>query len=202
MENERRKTGGEVMNIRVLIVEDDPGCVELLRDGLTQRTETNYDVEAVSTLAAAVTRLQAGGIDAVLLDLLLPDGNGITNIARIAAAAPDVGVIVLTGWEDPALIGPARAAGADAFMFKPADTPDLSRKLQFVVIHRRCTKEFAPIEASLAELGRLVMHLNESDASHHTRDLMPPAGAPPITSAKKFEKPERISISGELIPSC
>jgi signal transduction histidine kinase len=87
--------------LRVLLVEDNPGDVDLVREHLADaRTPPRVELEHAERVADAVARLGGGGIDAVLLDLSLPDARGLEALHRMRAAAPAVPVVVLTGAED------------------------------------------------------------------------------------------------------
>ena len=150
------------MKIHVLIVEDNPDQAELLRYTLAARTEVAFTSEIVATCAEAVERLKLGGINAVLLDLSLPDATGIDVIRRIAAVSTDVGIVVLTGWGGPEMARPAKEAGADELLTKShAEPKDISLKLQSVVIHRKFDRDKHDIEAPLAEIGKIIMRSKE-----------------------------------------
>ena len=137
--------------IRVLIVEDNRDHALSLRMVMETRTEVKYEVEAVETVRAAVERLRKGGIDAVLLDLTLPDASGTEAIHLVKEAGQDVGVLVLTGWGEAE--EPAKAAGADEFLTKPAKPATLSEKLQYVAIESRHNKLVHDLYESLKELA-------------------------------------------------
>ncbi len=149
------------MNINVLVVEDNADHAESLRRILLSRTEVNYAVEVVRTLKDAVLRLSKSGIDAVLLDLTLADARGVEVIRKVVAAAADVGIVVLTGWEDVTIDATAKAEGANEILHKPASPVEISSKLQSVVIYRRYNKERHEIDKLLSEVGSLALRLGE-----------------------------------------
>jgi DNA-binding response OmpR family regulator len=138
-------------SINVLIVEDNRDHADSLRMVLERRMEVKYAVEMVPTVKAATARLRRGGIDAVLLDLSLPDASGTEAVHLVKEAGPDVGVLVLTGWGDAE--EPAKAAGADEFLTKPAEPATLSVKLQFVAIESRHHKKMADLYEILKGLA-------------------------------------------------
>lgn len=146
---------------RVLLVEDNPDTVFTVSGGLAMRTEVKYDVEAVDRLSAAIARLSQGGIDAVVLDLTLPDAHGVEAVEQVVAAAPDVGIVVLSGLPD--MEEPAKAAGADDFLAKPAEPRDLSIKLQWTVAYRKLREQKHAIEDDLARLGNVIVALREKE---------------------------------------
>ena len=75
-------------------------------------------MEAVDHLAAGLARLEAGGIDAILLDLVLPDSQELATFERVKATVPNIPVLVLTGLDDEVLAEEAVAAGARDYLIK------------------------------------------------------------------------------------
>ena len=94
--------------ISVLLFEDNPIHARLLQGFL----KPEFAVEAVDSLAAGLARLEAGGIDAILLDLVLPDSQELATFERVKATVPNIPVLVLTGLDDEVLAEEAVAAGA------------------------------------------------------------------------------------------
>lgn len=152
-----------VRSIKVLIVEDNPDQAESLRRVLESRTEIKYTVDTVRTLSEATRRLDENGIDAVLLDLRLPDGpRSPKDVVRtIADRYPNVGIVAMTGWSGPEIEEPVKEAGAGEVLIKPASPVDVSTKLQQVVIYRRYNRRKAVNERMLSELANQLLTLNE-----------------------------------------
>lgn len=92
----------------------------------------------VEAVAAGIAAVGAGGIDAVLLDLSLPDARGIDAVTRVHAAAPDVPIVVLTGLEDEATALRAMQEGAQDYLIKAeVSAPLLGRALRYAVARVR-----------------------------------------------------------------
>jgi DNA-binding response OmpR family regulator len=81
----------------ILVVEDEHRIAAFVRKGLEAR---GYNAETVSTGGAALARFAEGGVALVILDLGLPDLNGIEVLKRLRHDGSGVPVIVLTAWED------------------------------------------------------------------------------------------------------
>jgi DNA-binding response OmpR family regulator len=81
----------------ILVVEDEHRIAAFVRKGLEAR---GYDAETVSTGGAALARLAEGGVALVILDLGLPDIDGIEVLKRVRRNGSGVPVIILTAWED------------------------------------------------------------------------------------------------------
>jgi CheY-like chemotaxis protein/HPt (histidine-containing phosphotransfer) domain-containing protein len=134
--------------LSVLIVEDNPGDARLVEWALQHEPSARFRAEHVGRVAAAIERLAAGGVDAVLLDLGLPDSRGTDGVRRIRERAPSVAVIVLTGSEDPVLVRQAIEAGAQDYQVKGIFPPGhLTRILAAATERQR-------IEGDLARSNR------------------------------------------------
>jgi CheY-like chemotaxis protein len=102
--------------LTILLVEDNPGDArllrEVLRDGDGEGGEPAAVVVHVERLGDAGAVLAARPVDAVLLDLSLPDARGLDTVLRMRALAPALPIVVLTGLADEAVAVEAVQAGA------------------------------------------------------------------------------------------
>lgn len=103
--------------LNVLMIEDDAADAAIFRRLLEGR-EARCRVEHRDRLGSGLERLAAGGVDLVLLDFSLPDGFGLDAYRAIAAAAPEVPVIVLTSLDDDEVAVAAIAEGAQDYLTK------------------------------------------------------------------------------------
>ena len=116
--------------IRLLIVDDHPMVREGLRSMLAgERMEI---VGEAANGREAVQTLTETSPDVVLLDLELPDTNGLTLLRRIREIAPGVQVLVLTMHEDPARVRQAVQAGAAGYVLKGVDRAELLASVRAV----------------------------------------------------------------------
>lgn len=83
--------------IKVLLVEDNPGDVKLVRWALKNTSQVSFKIEAVERLSEAIEHLRKNSYDIVLLDLFLPDSKGLGIISKILAESPKIPIVVLTG---------------------------------------------------------------------------------------------------------
>jgi len=104
--------------IRILLVEDNAGDVRLLRETLADIVEARFDLVHVGPWREGVARFAREPADVVLLDLLLPDSNGMDTLAGMHAAAPDAPIVVLTGLNDEAMGLEAVRVGAQDYLVK------------------------------------------------------------------------------------
>ena len=110
------------MKPAVLIVDDEPDFQFGLSKALTKK---GYAVSLASSLAEARRALASQRCEAILLDLRLPDGNGIDWIAELRESHPGIGVVVITGCSEIPIAVEAMRRGADNFLTKPVDLADL-----------------------------------------------------------------------------
>lgn len=103
---------------RVLLVEDNAGDADMIRDLLDRLPSRAEQIEHVLSLQQAVSRLREAPADTVLLDLNLPDGVGEECVSTIRTHASGVPIIVLTGSEDDALALRCISAGAQDYLAK------------------------------------------------------------------------------------
>jgi DNA-binding response OmpR family regulator len=104
------------MGLRLLVVEDDAGIRSMLDRGLRL---AGHEVVLAADLAAGRAAWEPGALDAVILDVMLPDGDGIRLLAERRAAGDTTPTVLLTAREAADLQARATAAGASARLVKP-----------------------------------------------------------------------------------
>jgi DNA-binding NarL/FixJ family response regulator len=116
--------------IRVLIVDDHP----MVREGLRSMLEPAgcVVVGEAATGEHALQAVVALGPDVVLLDLELPDLDGLAVLERLKALAPGVAVLVITMHDDPALVRRAIVSGASGYVLKGVGRRELLSALEAV----------------------------------------------------------------------
>src|SRR5690348_3108359 len=118
----------------LLLVEDNPGDARLLREMLNEQGLHSTELTHLECMADAVKHLSGSEVDIILLDLGLPDVEGVDAVRRVRAAAPRVPIVVLTGRDDEALAAQAIQEGAQDYLVKgQTDSRGLLRALRFAV---------------------------------------------------------------------
>ena len=174
------------MALRVLLVEDDDGDAflfeELLRDA-----DLEVEVVRARTVAGAERRLPAD-IACVVLDLGLPDADGLVALHRLRAAAPGVPMLVLTGLSDTARGLEAVAAGAQDYLVKGrVDGELLARSIRYAVERQRAEVVQAQLRAAnltAEENARLERGLLPRAAGERSRRWPSTAATGPAASAR------------------
>jgi len=110
------------MKPAILVVDDEPSIRSLFSKYLTN---AGYFLKEASCLKEAKEAIKSLQFNAVLLDMMLPDGNGIDWIKDLRETSPDVAIIVITGGGDIPVAVEAIRRGADNFLTKPVNLADL-----------------------------------------------------------------------------
>src|SRR6267142_7021941 len=138
--------------LTVLLVEDNPGDARLIRESLADSNGDAFDLETADRLATALRRLSAGGVDAVLLDLALPDSKGQNTFDKAKARAPTIPIIVLTGLGDEALALKMVSEGAQDYVAKiDLNGGTLSRAIRYAIERERSEQKIRRFNAELEE---------------------------------------------------
>src|ERR1700694_4015717 len=103
-------------SVRVLLVEDNPADARFLREEMADAGGGRVKLTHVSRLDAALKRLDSEQFDVVLLDLILPDEQGLDTLVPMQSTAPGVPIVVLTGVDDEALAFKAVREGAQDYL--------------------------------------------------------------------------------------
>jgi hypothetical protein len=111
--------------ISALLVEDNPGDARLFLELVRETGAEHLKLEHVDRLDAALARLSSEHFDVVLLDLSLPDEQGLNTLLRTHTHAPKVPIVILTGLDDEALAVKAVRAGAQDYLVKGRVDGDL-----------------------------------------------------------------------------
>ena len=104
--------------LKVLLIEDNPGDRRLIKELLMESQLVLFELEWVKRLSSGLTRLAKGGIDSVLLDLALPDSQGLETLLHVHRHAPEMAIVVLTGLDNELLGVEAMQAGAQDYLVK------------------------------------------------------------------------------------
>jgi len=123
---------------KVLLIEDNLGDARLLREMFKEDSSLDIELTCVGFMADAEKHLDAHFVDVVLLDLGLPDAQGLAAIRRVRVAAPGIPLVVLTGMDDEALAAQSLQEGAQDYLIKgQIETRGLMRALRYAGERKR-----------------------------------------------------------------
>ncbi|HUG36598.1 MAG TPA: sigma-54 dependent transcriptional regulator, partial [Candidatus Limnocylindrales bacterium] len=133
---------------RVLLVDDEPAIAEWLRIVLEG---AGYEAEASGDIAGAMSRMQGQEFAVALVDLVLPDGDGLRLLELIKAKDPSVEVIIMTGHSSISKAVEATKQGAFYFVAKPFDAGEMLTLVGKSLERRRLLAETSDLRRQLAE---------------------------------------------------
>ncbi len=155
---------------RVLVVDDEPSVLSSLRMALTVE---GYDVDVAGGVKIAEEKARSESYDAALLDVSLPDGNGVDLLSRLKQDNPSLLVIMMSGEATVEIAVSATQKGARDFLEKPISTDRMLLSLKNGLELCRVESEALQLREEAGELREL---LGESSAIESLRDLVTRAG--------------------------
>lgn len=116
--------------MRILLVEDNPAITALIQEGLPPQ---GYELETVSTGTEGEERAATGQYDALVLDILLPDRNGIEVCKNLRARGVRMPILMLTALTNTLDKIAGLEAGADDYLTKPFEVDELLARIRALV---------------------------------------------------------------------
>ena len=114
------------MSYSILCIDDDYNHLF----GLKLELKKTYQAITATSLAEGMKILKSGQTDCVLLDINLPDGNGLEGLSKIKKEYPSIDVVMMTSEKDPKFIMQAVRSGASDYIVKPYDSDELMAILE------------------------------------------------------------------------
>jgi two-component system OmpR family response regulator len=175
--------------VRVLVIEDEPAVARVVARALEQETEYAVDVDVSDRVAEGTRRALDESYDAILLDLELPDGNGLEVVRALRNSGRNTPILIMTGRGDDESIVRGLDAGADDYLLKPLNSNDVLRARVRAAIRRGGSGP--PDQLSLGELfvdrlARVVTGAN---------------GAPVSLTPKEFSMLEYLLLHADQVVS-
>ncbi len=199
----------ETAVIRVLLIEDNPGDARLVKENLAVAGAQAFNLDWTPDLAAGLKHLAENPVDAILLDLGLPDSSGFATFEKVHARAPQIPTILLTGLEDDALAAKAVRSGAQDYLVK-GDVAGrlLGRMIRYAIERNRAEETLRESERRLKEaqtLGRVgswefdleQQKITWSDETYRLYERDPALGPPSMEEESKFYSPEQARMLRE-----
>jgi two-component system, OmpR family, response regulator QseB len=174
--------------MRLLVIEDDPVLLDGLKAGLSLLGAT---VDTVNSCADGYAALGTTTFDAIVLDLMLPDGSGLDLLTKLRSAGNRTPVLLLTALDEVSDRIKGLDAGADDYLGKPFDLDELAARVRAIVRRRagRATSNLAhndilldpatlaatvagkPVSLSRREFAVLAALMERPDAIRSKSDL-------------------------------
>ncbi|MGK2856299.1 MAG: EAL domain-containing response regulator [Thermoanaerobaculia bacterium] len=138
--------------MRLLLVEDNSGDARLIREIFNERGSRDTELTHVTSMGEAEATLKENAFDIILVDLGLPDSNGLEAVRRARAAAPRTPLVVLTGRDDETMALQSLQGGAQDYLIKgQIESRGLLRGLRHA-IERKVMEETLFMEKERAQI--------------------------------------------------
>jgi DNA-binding NtrC family response regulator len=169
MRNKLNDIEPDAMSGSVLIIDDEAGIRESLETLLEME---GYDVETASTGEQGLNRLGQRTFDLILLDLALPDRNGLDILAELRVQDPGVSVIMITAYGTVEIAVRAMQSGAVNFVQKPWDNEKLLADVRAAVARHRAEEENIQLKRALKQRYNFEHIIGKSEAMLKIFDLV------------------------------
>lgn len=124
--------------IKILYVEDNIEDVLLIKEFIKEIKNVHYELTHAQQLNEALLEIENDNYDIIMLDLSLPDKQGLDIITRVCERAPDIPVVVMTGMDDETMAIKALQKGAEEYLVKgKVKSHSLSRILRYAIMRHK-----------------------------------------------------------------
>jgi len=144
----------DTLSPKILLIENDPAVADKIDAALRAPGFASFDVQWIRALSEGLVRLRASPVDAILLNLFLPDSQGIETFDKLFAAVPDIPILILGGHLNEALAKEAVGRGAQDYLLPDHLDYSLPRAL------RNAIERKAAVDAIFVEKERAEVTLN------------------------------------------
>jgi PAS domain S-box-containing protein len=155
----------ESQRIDVLLVEDNPGDARLIQEYLKDQAGDEFKITRVARLSEAQAAVEHSVFSVILLDLHLPDSQGLETLQRLTAAAHSIPIIVMTGLDDRDLALDAVHEGAQDYLVKgQVDSETIARAIHHAIDRQQLQTDLMQQAAALRESESMFRRVIEASA--------------------------------------
>ena len=145
----------EPQTIKVMLIEDDKGDAELINLMFDEVDRITFQVKWAKRISEALAALAADDSDVILLDLTLPDAQGLEAFIMLHDSYPELPIVVLSGLANEKIISQAMQSGAQDYLIKDEiNSQSISRSLLYAIERKKAEKALRDSQ-KLASLGTL-----------------------------------------------
>ena len=134
----RSKDKRKLPMVNILVIEDSEVQISLITDMLNEAKDSDFQIADSRTLQDGLHALQQSEFDAVLLDLTLPDSNGLEACKQVCETSPETPIVILSGTDDEATVVNAQQLGAEDYLVKGEIGSDLlARSIRYSIARKK-----------------------------------------------------------------
>ncbi len=127
--------------IKVLLIEDDPGYARFVKEMLKDSKYITFKIETAHNLKKGLSRLKRKGIDVVLLDLMLPDSEGLDTFQSVYELKADIPIVVLSSFANEDVALNTVKIGAQDYLYKSEVNPGILIRSLSYAVERKSAEE-------------------------------------------------------------
>jgi C4-dicarboxylate-specific signal transduction histidine kinase len=181
--------------ISLLLIEDNADHRELVRRHLARCEGIAFKLTIAQMLSEGLERLQQLPVQAILLDLRLPDSSGAETLEHVCRAAPEAAIVILSSLEDENLVAAAVQHGAQDYLVKSQLTSELlSRSIRYAIdrksheidLERKVSERTAALRETNSRLAK------EIEEHKHAREQL-------AKQQERLLQSERLAAIGEMV---
>lgn len=156
-------------DVSILLIEDSPTDARLVKEMLADAGDgLPHNIHRVSRFSEGLEWLENNATDVILLDLSLPDSQGLDTLVRVHERVPNIPIVVLTGFDDESLGIAAMQHGAQDYLVKQrVDTTSLVRSIRYALERQRAETQRVALSIERTRVAALKRFIQ--DASHDIR---------------------------------
>jgi len=144
-------------NVNILLIEDNPSDVRFIEELLKEADDVNFKLECFNRLNNGLNHLEKKNFDVVLLDLSLPDSNGLDSLLETLKIAENVSVIVLTGTNNDFLALKSVKKGAQDYLVKSQiNCTSLIRSIKYSIERKKLEQQLKKSKLSEEKFRTIV----------------------------------------------
>lgn len=158
--------------IRILLIEDSATDAFLLKESLAEITEFKYELTHAESLAQGLDAIKTGAFNVTLLDLGLPDSQGLATLTELCRRACDFPILVLTGLEDMSIGVQAIQWGAQDYLIKKhMRGPLLDRVIRYAIERHKIVTALGRSRDQLRKLTAYLQSVREEERVRISREI-------------------------------
>ena len=143
-------------SIKVLLVEDSPFGAAIITKYLETSRLIHFLVTHTETMAETRAALAQDSFDAILLDLSLPDSDGLDTVATVRSDAPSTPIVVMTASDDEEMVQQALQSGVQDYLLKDRDKgPQVARAIRYAIERQQITRKIEESECRFRDFAEV-----------------------------------------------